>query len=61
MYKLDGKDVFGIQYSYDASTPNNLKLRSLSILDMIGNKLIITADNASGTLSASIEAEVDGL
>lgn len=61
LYKLDGKDVFGIQYSYDASTPNNLKLRSLSILDMIGNKLIITADNASGTLSASIEAEVDGL
>lgn len=60
-YKLDGEEVFGVQYSYDESKPSNLKLRSLSILGMIGGKLIITADNAPKTLSASIEVEVDGL
>lgn len=60
-YKQDGEDVFGIQYSYDVSKPNVLKIRSLSILNMIGNKLLVTADNESKTLSASIEVEVEGL
>lgn len=60
-YKQDGAEIFGIQYSYDASKPNNLKLRSLSILGMIGNKIVITADNEPKTLSASIEVEVQGL
>ena len=59
-YQQDGADVFGIQYSYDALKPSNLKLRCLSNLNMIGNKLLITADNGS-TLSASIEVEVEGL
>ena len=59
-YQQDGTDVFGIQYSYDALKPSNLKLRCLSNLNMIGNKLLITADNGS-TLSASIEVEVEGL
>lgn len=60
-YKQDNAEVFGIQYSYDAANPSNLKLRSLSILSMIGSKLVITADNEPKTLSASIEVEVQGL
>lgn len=60
-YQRDGEDIFGIQYSYDASKPSMLKVRSLSILNMIGSKLFITAGNESKTLSASIEVEVEGL
>lgn len=60
-YKLNDEEVFGIQYSYDETKPSNLKLRCLSNLKMVGGKLIITADNGSKTLSASIEVEVDGL
>lgn len=60
-YKQDGVEVFGIQYSYDALKPSNLKLRSLFILSMIGNKILITADNEPKSLSASIEVEVEGL
>lgn len=60
-YKLNDEEVFGVQYAYDETKPSNLKLRCLSILKMIGGKLIIAADNASNTLSASIEVEVDGL
>lgn len=61
IYQQDGVDIFGIQYSYDISKPSDLKLRCLSNLNMIGNKLIITADNGSKILSASIEVEVEGL
>ena len=64
VYKQDGLDVFGIQYSYSADSPNNLKLRCLSNLSMIGNKIIIKANNGqsgANSLSASIEVEVEGL
>ena len=63
-FKQDGADIFGIQYSYSADSPSNLKIRCLSNLSMIGNKIIIAANNGqSGTnaLSASIEVEVEGL
>lgn len=58
-----GEDLFGIQYAYSAEKPSELKIRCLSILNMVGGKLIIKADAFSGkdNLSASIEAEVDGL
>lgn len=58
-----GEDVFGIQYSYNAEKPSEIKIRCLSILNMIGGKLIIKAEASSGqnNLSASIEVEVDGL
>lgn len=63
-YKKDNVDVFGIQYSYSADNPSNLKIRCLSNLSMIGNKIIITANNGqsgASALSASIEVEVEGL
>lgn len=58
-----GDDVFGIQYSYNAEKPSEIKIRCLSILNMVGGKLVVKADASSekGNLSASIEAEVDGL
>lgn len=59
-----GEDLFGIQYSYNEEKPSEIKIRCLSILNMIGGKLIIKAETAHterGNLSASIEAEVDGL
>ena len=58
-----GDDLFGIQYAYNAEKPSEIKIRCLSILDMIGGKLVIKAEASSGkeSLSASIEAEVDGL
>lgn len=58
-----GKDLFGIQYSYNVEKPSEIKIRCLSILNMIGGKLIIKAEASSGqgNLSASIEVEVDGL
>lgn len=59
-YKQDGSEVFGIQYSYDVANPSNIKLKCLSILNMIGNKIVITADDGA-TSTASIEVEVEGL
>lgn len=58
-----GDNVFGIQYSYNAERPSEIKVRCLSMLDMIGGKLVIKAEASSrqGNLSASIEVEVDGL
>lgn len=64
IYKQNGVELFGIQYSYSADKPNSLKIRCLSNLSMVGNKIVITANNGlTGTaaLSASIEAEVEGL
>jgi hypothetical protein len=60
IYKQDGIEMFGIQYSYDTNNPNDIKLKCLSILGMIGNKIIITADDGASS-KASIEVEVDGL
>ena len=58
-----GEDLFGIQYSYNAERPSEIKIRCLSILNMVGGKIIIKAETPSGqgTLSASIEVEVEGL
>ena len=59
-----GENLFGIQYSYNAEKPSEIKIRCLSILGMIGGKLIIRAERDStgqGNLAASIEAEVEGL
>jgi len=58
-----GDDIFGIQYAYSAEKPSEIKIRCLSILNMVGGKLIIKADASSGqgNLSASIEVEVEGL
>ena len=59
-----GEDIFGIQYAYNAEKPSELKIRCLSILNMVGGKLVIRADrtpSGQDNLSASIEAEVDGL
>lgn len=58
-----GEDLFGIQYAYNAEKPSEIKIRCLSILNMVGGKLIIKAEASSGqgNLYASIEAEVDGL
>ena len=58
-----GEDLFGIQYAYSAEKPSEIKIRSLSILNMVGGKLVIKAEAFSEqeTLSASIEVEVDGL
>jgi len=59
-----GKDVFGIQYSYNAEKSSEIKIRCLSILNMIGGKLVIKAETArsgQSNLSASIDVEVDGL
>ena len=58
-----GEDLFGIQYAYSPEKPSELKLRCLSMLSMIGGKLIIKADASSGSdnLTASIEVEVEGL
>ena len=64
VYQQNGTEVFGIQYSYTADKPNDLKLRCLSVLGMIGNKILIEAKSVSeesGAFSASIEAEVEGL
>lgn len=58
---MQGKDeIFSIQYSYSSDSPNNLKLRCLSNLNMVGNKLIISATDG-GLFTATIEVEVDGL
>lgn len=58
-----GEDLFGIQYAYSSERPSEIKIRCLSILDMVGGKLVIKAEAFSGqdSLSASIEVEVDGL
>ena len=58
-----GEDLFGIQYSYSPEKPSEIKIRCLSILNMVGGKLLIKAEASSGEdiLSASIESEVDGL
>lgn len=58
-----GEDLFGIQYTYNSTKPNSIKIRCLSILNMIGGKLIIKAEAPFGleTLAASIEVEVEGL
>ena len=58
-----GEDLFGIQYSYNAEKSSEIKIRCLSILNMVGGKLVIKAEAASGqsNLSASIEVEVEGL
>lgn len=63
-YLKDGNELFGIQYSYSSDKPNDLKVRCLSVLNMIGNRILIIADDApagSGSLAASIEVEVEGL
>lgn len=63
-YNQDGMDMFSIQYSYSADKPNNLKVRCLSNIGMIGNKIIVSVNNGLtgvAALSASIEAEVEGL
>ena len=58
-----GEDLFGIQYSYNAEKPSEIKIRCLSILNMVGGQLVIKAEASSGqnTLIASIEVEVEGL
>ena len=58
-----GEDLFGIQYTYNAEKPSEIKIRCLSILNMVGDKLVIKAEASSGqgSMSASIEVEVDGL
>lgn len=64
VYKQNGTELFGIQYSYNADNPSDLKIRCLSILSMVKNKMLIQAVNAPAgmeTLTASIEVEVDGL
>lgn len=58
--KITCGDGFSIQYSYSADMPYNLKIRCLSNLSMIGNKLVIAASN-NVDLNASIEVGVDGL
>jgi hypothetical protein len=58
--KITCGDKFGIQYTYDANSPSCLKIRCLSNINMIGNKLIISARD-NGTLHASVEVEVDSL
>ena len=60
IYKQDGVELFGVQYSYNAENPSDIKLKCLSILGMIGNKIVITADDGASS-KASIEVEVDGL
>ena len=62
--KQNGVDIFGIQYSYNIEKPNDLKIRCLSILGMVGNKVVITAfsdQSEVNTYSTSIEVEVEGL
>lgn len=61
--KVTFGDDFGIQYVYNAERPSEIKIRCLSILNMIGGKFVITANASSrqGALSASIEVEVDSL
>lgn len=59
-YKQNGSEVFGIQYSYDATHPSEIKFKCLSILGMIGNKIVIAADDGA-TSTTSIEVEVEGL
>jgi hypothetical protein len=59
-YKQNGSEVFGIQYSYNATHPSEIKLKCLSILGMIGNKIVIAADDGA-TSTTSIEVEVEGL
>jgi hypothetical protein len=59
-----GEDVFGIQYSYNASKPYELKIKCLSILNMLGGKLVIKAESSPtgmDNLTTSIEVEVEGL
>lgn len=58
-----GDDMFGIQYAYSSEKPSDIKIRCLSILNMVGGKLVIKAEASSGqdNLTASIEVEVEGL
>ena len=58
-----GDNMFGIQYSYNAEKPSELKIRCLSNLNMVGGHLVIKAEASSGqnNLSASIDVEVEGL
>ena len=60
IYKSNDAEIFGIQYSYDVNKPSDIKLKCLSMLSMIGNKIIITADDGA-TSTASIEVEVECL
>lgn len=56
-----GEDLFGIQYSYNAEKASEIKIRCLSILNMVGGKLIIKVGKAPSEQAASIEVEVEGL
>lgn len=58
--KITYGDNFGLQYTYSADAPDCLKIRCLSNVNMIDNKLIITARDNS-TLSATLEVEVASL
>lgn len=58
--KISYLDNFAIQYLYHADKPQDLKLKCLSNLHMIGNKILITAEGPMN-LGASIEVEVTSL
>ena len=56
-----GEDLFGIQYSYNAEKASEIKIRCLSILNMVNGKLLVQAGKAPSEQAASIEVEVEGL
>lgn len=60
-YSQDGQKIFGIQFKYNKDKPYEFKIKCQSILNMIGNKLIIKAGDSSFETSASLEVEVEAL
>lgn len=62
-YSKDGEIIFGIQYLYNNEYPQELQLKCLSIIDMIGGKIILSADDEQtpSTSPAQLELEVGSL
>lgn len=63
IYANDKEKLFGIQYLYDEEKPNNLRIKCLQIMNMLGGILAIKASSnlVDDSSSATLYVEVEGL
>lgn len=63
-YCEGNEQLFGIKFIYNYDKPMELKLKCLPILNMIGNRIVLSVDDDPTevvTAPASLELEVEGL
>lgn len=63
IYANDKEKLFGIQYLYEEEKPNNLRIKCLQIMNMLGGILAIKASSnlVDDSSSATLYVEVEGL